>query len=670
MYLLIAPALVLLPAFFCAKHPIQRIIGMTMLLLCVTGTASALTDVLEERIILQAPAGITFSSISKADGELKIAIDTRNSDWSRAMIENGDTSSVDIMFGIKAPCAEAVCCVSACGMSMDDPDALEEEYSEEIRRFDDQGIPIVTNGTIVAQCISDYRIVVPCSEELFLYVKWYDKDGNALPYDVERLRVTTRHTAYEGMYAPFRFIPENSIMPSSNLGGIHADTADGEVIYKQTGNLSANTMSIATRIQVPAGATKCNLLDLYDGNRQLNISNGQVTLETPMISSGARRYTYGLEFLNDQGETINYAAITIEVQALDAQPWPAYLVDWEPVPSNNLKLNVKGSSGLRMAYDGSGILKYDYDGIVDDVEILKENGASYSIVPPENAAYMRYNCSGGMEGLLGNRPSRGVEADEAIQNWGDCFENLSENEAVTIWEGPILQCLNTYDGVTLFIPTVPTNLDAGMVHYMYWYESKGAYDAHTPSAIWWFAEVSDPFVKAVRIPAYRLETQLPPNYNGAIVISDQNWTMVTESYLQQGENALHYELHLIDADGSPVSLDADTVVYLPYPDGLSYEDNVTYALRHYNENGGSELVTSLTPTEIGLRFEVRSLSPFVLQWEGQPSPETTPVPAIDDLPQTGDQAPYTLAIGVWILSAVGLFLLMRHRRCTACDDER
>lgn len=163
--LLIAPVLVLIVALFCANHPSTKTIVMTILLLCVFSTASAWTNVPEERIILQAPTGLSFSNIKKAYGELRISIDTRYSDWSRAMIENGDTSSVDIMFGIKAPSAEAMYCVSECGMSMDDSDlVLEEGCLEELEQFDDQNMPFVSNGTIVAQCICDYRIVVPCSE--------------------------------------------------------------------------------------------------------------------------------------------------------------------------------------------------------------------------------------------------------------------------------------------------------------------------------------------------------------------------------------------------------------------------------------------------------------------------------------------------------------------------
>ena len=156
--------------------------------------------------------------------------------------------------------------------------------------------------------------------------------------------------------------------------------------------------------------------------------------------------------------------------------------------------------------------------------------------------------------------------------------------------------------------------------------------------------------------ARKTETSLPDQLSGAIVIGDENWIVVTESYLQEGENAQHYELRLTDENGNTISPGRNTVVYLPYPDGLSYDDAVTYTLRHYDEKGGSEIVTTLTPTAIGLRFEADSFSPFVLQWEEQP------VPAIDDLPETGDTSS-VVPLLMMILSASASLCLMRRRRC-------
>ena len=85
MHLLLIAPILLLVALFCARHPSAKILGLTVLFLSMLGTASAWTNVPEERIILQAPTGISFSGITKADGELKISIDMRYSDWSRAM---------------------------------------------------------------------------------------------------------------------------------------------------------------------------------------------------------------------------------------------------------------------------------------------------------------------------------------------------------------------------------------------------------------------------------------------------------------------------------------------------------------------------------------------------------------------------------------------------------
>ena len=85
-------------------------------------------------------------------------------------------------------------------------------------------------------------------------------------------------------------------------------------------------------------------------------------------------------------------------------------------------------------------------------------------------------------------------------------------------------------------------------------------------------------------------------------------------------------------------------------------------LRHYDEKGGSEIVTTLTPTAIGLRFETESFSPFVLQWEEQPGAADAPVQGIDDLPETGDTSS-VVPLLLLILSASASLCLMLRRRC-------
>lgn len=233
---------------------------------------------------------------------------------------------------------------------------------------------------------------------------------------------------------------------------------------------------------------------------------------------------------------------------------------------------------------------------------------------------------------------------------------------VLVGQWPILRSLHTYDGVTLFVPTVPTDLDSGMVYIFYWYDSEESLKENQPSEVWWFAEKSAPYIKVTENKARKTETSLPDHLSGAIVIGEENWIVVTESYLQEGENAQHYELRLTDANGNTISPGRNTVVYLPYPDGLSYDDAVTYMLRHYDEKGGSEIVTTLTPTAIGLRFETESFSPFVLQWEEQPGAADAPVQGIDDLPETGDTSS-VVPLLLLILSASASLCLMLRRRC-------
>lgn len=86
--------------------------------------------------------------------------------------------------------------------------------------------------------------------------------------------------------------------------------------------------------------------------------------------------------------------------------------------------------------------------------------------------------------MLGVFKDGGADANEIIQ-WMD---TETVGSSVSVGEWPVLQTLNMYDGVTLFIPTIPTNLDAGLVYYFYWYEDEAALDQNRPSEIWWFAE--------------------------------------------------------------------------------------------------------------------------------------------------------------------------------------
>lgn len=515
---------------------------------------------------------------------------------------------------------------------------------------------LAENGQMVAEYVSDLRNVMPYDESTYLYVRWFDAENKEVR--TEKLHFTSAHTMSQGIYAPLYQIHSEAILPNcGSQSGVTAKVQAGMVTYTCTRKPASSDERILTGVRVPEGTKTCNLVSLYDGSASLSIENGIVRIATAYPWTGAKKVTFGLEFLDENGDLLDCVLLSVQHQTTEMSPWPAYIKSWDTVPRDKLQLTISGNSGVRMPYD-QGILSYDFAQIAEDTQTLMDSDVSIHVTPPQNAKYVRQNAFGGLEGLLGVH-SYGQQETDDIMEWMDAE---TVDGAVSVGQWPILRSLHTYDGVTLFVPTVPTDLDSGFVYVLYWYDSEESMKENQPFEVWWFAEKSAPYIKVTENKARKTETSLPDHLSGAIVIGEENWIVVTESYLQEGENAQHNELRLTDENGNTISPERNTVVYLPYPDGLSYEDAVTYTLRHYDAKGGSEIVTTLTPTAIGLRFETDSFSPFILQWEEQPGEESMPVTGIDDLPKTGD----TLSVlppTLLLLSASALLCLMRRRRC-------
>ncbi|MDD3337209.1 MAG: hypothetical protein PHI98_17160 [Eubacteriales bacterium] len=470
----------------------------------------------------------------------------------------------------------------------------------------------------------------------------------------------------KGLYATVDQINSDAIIPNFNKNmGVTSNVASGEVTYTATSQ-SNGQVKIVTAIRVPAGTKTCNRLSLYDGNSSIPIQDGNVLLSTNVPQTGARKTTYGLEFLDDHNQVISSGVVFVQIETAELEPWAAYIQRWKPVPAENLLLSFGGASGIRMPYQ-SGVLSYDFSQIVSNMEILTNDSVSISVVPPSGAQYVKQNCMGGGEGLLGNHPRSEAEAIDMMQF------NQAESAAPTISVGewPVLNRLDMFDNVTLFVPTVPVNLDAGLVYLFFWYNSEEELNQNTPSEVWWFAERAAPFVKVTKNVAVSSEEQVPAWYEGAIVIGKVGWTLITEDYLQKGDNAQFYEIHLADNDGNIINPQENVVVYLPYPQGHSYDDGHTYTLKHYTADG-EEMVSRLLPMENGLRFMVNSFSPFVLGWTkpSEPTPTASPTPSVSPVPsatpvkppKTGDASePFLWSVALMLaLLGVGVLALHRH----------
>ncbi len=124
---------------------------------------------------------------------------------------------------------------------------------------------------------------------------------------------------------------------------------------------------------------------------------------------------------------------------------------------------------------------------------------------------------------------------------------------------------------------------AGEVQLVFWYDENDVvigkeYRIKTRSA--------DTFASVARTQAQHGDCQ-PSRYEHPVIVlgrgMDGEYTLVIERYPFDGQDAVHYELYLLDADGKRVNLKPGCRLYFPYPEGVGTEE--AFTICHYNTEG-------------------------------------------------------------------------------------
>lgn len=187
--------------------------------------------------------------------------------------------------------------------------------------------------------------------------------------------------------------------------------------------------------------------------------------------------------------------------------------------------------------------------------------------------------------------------------------------------------------------------------------------ATEPFMIEYISLTHDEFREIVRNDVKQDENQITEPVTEVTAISQNDWQLIVCHDPQSGENAIHYDLHMEDARCVTYTLDGETVFYIPYPDGYSYEDtDVEYQLYHYDDQYGEKRVVTLESTKYGLKFTENHLSPFVLLWDDPAQDSTESEPSTADLPKTGDSTPVEWLIGIMLVSLMTLAYMARRKR--------
>ena len=518
-------------------------------------------------------------------------------------------------------------------------------------------IPAVTAGTLFAWADSSGQVQ-------YEYVQWEINHSNSNERDVQTPLMTM------DMLSSVRTALPAGVTAEIETGGITCTVED----------FSALGSSLPIVIRAPKGAVSAVVYSSTEAQKTqtLNVrSDGTVRLfitpdSHPAFSRdnqiAAAQLDYSIAFFDgdipvetdepdgpDESDAslIDFSMVSIWLLAKEKVPYP-YLqqMGYQPVESERLTIRqgteqISNEDIYRKAY-GNVHLNKDALNLPDNANesICMEVAAPSWVVAygiDASGSDFIYHTNWGLE----------ISSDR---------QRVSSSEAIPVYDQPLFRTVQV-KGVLVYLPEGITARYGGYVRVISWYDDV---NAAAPRLVEHMTITHDEFGETVRNEVVNSEQSIGGAVEEVTAVSENAWELVIRHDLQSGENAIHYDLQMEDARHVSYSLNGDTVFYIPYPDGYSYEDeNVTYQLYHYDDSYQSYTVVELVPTPYGLRFVEDHLSPFVLTWNGEPlggaTPEPTEVPEID-LPQTGDQTHLEWLVCVLVAAVAVLVVVIWRKR--------
>ena len=675
----------------CRRMRLFALLAAALMLLCgAQAIAEKMTPVPAERIRnVTLPEGVVLIGDPViAKGKVTVYVDDDKTNWTEVLLKAASRNIIDATLTVDAPFADAAKGVrenfgngdnetlpaiaegvvptwfpQECPLGQLSENSLKSSvvFAEVTigQTTYIQPIPAVTAGTLFAWADSSGKVQ-------YEYVQWEINHSNLEPEE--------------------RFPVQTPLMTTDMLSSVRAALPAGVTAEIETGGITCTVQdfsalhgSLPIVIRAPKGAKTAVVYSSTEAQKVLEVgSDGTVRLlitpdSHPVFSRdnqiSAAQLDYSFAFFDgpipvetedpegpdepDEPDEFNaslldFSMVTIWLLAKEKVPYP-YLqkIGYQPVESERLTIR-QGTEQI----SNEALYRKAYGNVHLNMEALSfPDNANESIrmevTAPSWAVAYGINASG----------------SEFIYhtNWVDEISSdkqcISSGEAITVYDQPLFRSVQA-GGALVYLPEGITGRYGGYVRVISWYDDV---NATTPRLVEYMTITHDEFGEAVRNEVVSSEQDIDEAVEEVTAVSENAWELVVRHDLQSGENAIHYDLQMEDARHVSYSLDGETVFYIPYPDGYSYEDeSVTYQLYHYDDSYQSYTVVELIPTPYGLRFVEDHLSPFVLTWNGDPqggaTPEPTEVPEID-LPQTGDQTHLewlvcVLAVAVAILAVV------------------
>ena len=305
-------------------------------------------------------------------------------------------------------------------------------------------------------------------------------------------------------------------------------------------------------------------------------------------------------------------------------PWQNY---WAPIDSKRINVQDNGLTSF-FSYDNGKLLFEVTDSNAGSLNAnklneLSQNDLIYEITPPAGAKYFR--MSGQHSPLYDSSFADSTKQWLEKQPFEEC---VFENDAAKPYYYSFGKLFNRTKVEGVYVYTVNnTQVTFADIVIIQWYNEnkeiiKGEY----------FYLIKEPYVKISKTEALT-EDPTEAVEKPTIVISDSatgkvvtNGVLKTEMPLQNAVDPnsdtryLYMKLTYID-ENTGLEVEPGTegaVVYLAYPDGMTYEQaqGYTFKLTHYtDENHVTHENVALEATQYGLKFNTTSFSPFLLEWK-------------------------------------------------------
>lgn len=675
-----------------------KIVALCVLALCLlVGVACAeeVHDVAYDRVDFQITEGVVATK-SGTDGNVVLTIDVEHTDWEKVAVNGG----LDVRVSVQAPDAtpDGKAITGHYGVCFGPNSTLQDRmnvlHSEMAYDYLSAAQRVYTNG--MGTGVESGMIFRPETSQDVTLLCWGDPRGNSA-YKAISDKSTANARYYEQLYLQVQFTNDELIyLPMHNarvewLEPVRMYYGEDMVqeILSRHGQLDLYLIDrskvadsdlnspFVLRLAAPANAEKLQITTWSGEEYSVPVQNGIAEFvddrlilyrwnsDNDTVSTGK----YTLQWQTPWDAVVAYGELVVNVIPAEHELCAFYQksllgVPMQPVPEDRIQVDNQAENCGIVVEKANGFVRYTHDG--NTVASGDPGDVTIRVEPHDDYAYFRLGGAGGSD-VYGHAESRimMMYEDAMLKPYQKASSNLINVTGTT----PLIAYQAGPMKVYLQNSEIMDWMNAG-VNLILWYETEEQALTGKPSLIEFVAEEETKFMIPIRLDLVNHEHHITKPVKNVTIIKPlgrewKDWKLNVRIDPQRGTNAWHYELYLeSDTDALrhiALPKDQPLVVYMPYPEGYSANSKEQFEVYHFENAEGvykTLEVLKAEKTPFGIRFEVTSLSPFVLSVASE-NPPAAALP--ENLPQTGDSTPLTAWMLLAAASTIGVWLFLKKR---------